>query len=176
MIIGVTGYPTKRMGNGKGIYSTFLVLRAQLKYGLPIYSNMHLYNVDYTFLENADDLFEIDRGIILLDDLYRAFMLGNHRILRRVSLLWSGASRKTDQYIVYTSSRLIDYIEKNIRANTEIYATPFYDPKSQTVTTRFFNNMEESITPNLPAFLSKAQVNYIFTKYNHREVVNVWSL
>ncbi len=111
MIIGITGTDVRRLGNGKTAYAVLLILRAHLKYQLPIYANLHLFETDYTFIEDAEDLFIINNGIILIDDIQRALLLSKRNNVKTLSQLWSGASRKDDEYIVYTSSRLIDNTE-----------------------------------------------------------------
>lgn len=174
MITGVTGNPLKRLGNGKTAYSVFLALRAKLKYNLPIYANLHLFDTDYIFLESIDDLFVIDGGIIFIDDIQRALMLKKKSTIKIVSRLWSGGSRKDDNYIIYSSSRLIDNVDKDLRVLTDLYCQPLYNQSKHYLIVNFLDNMEQPANTSLPKYLSPEQMKYIFTKYNTKEKVTIW--
>jgi hypothetical protein len=176
MIIGITGTNVRRLGNGKTAYAVLLILRAHLKYQLPIYANLHLFETDYTFIEDAEDLFVINNGIVLIDDIQRALLLSKRNNVKTLSQLWSGASRKDDEYIVYTSSRLIDNVDKNLRAHTDIFCQPMYNQARGYMTIAHYDNEEQPTYSNLPNYCSPEQMKYVFDRYNTKEKVNIWRL
>lgn len=174
MIIGNSGASTMRLGNGKTLLAVYLALRFGAITQRPIYSNIHLYDTDYIFLDGKDDLYSITGGIILLDDLYRVFRMSKKNSISQITQLWAGETRKDDDLLIYTSSRMVDFIDKNLRVHTDIMNLPVFDKRTDTLNLIAVNADEQPINPPYPTHLSKEVIRHLYTRYNTREKVAIW--
>lgn len=175
MIVGVAGDPRSRLGCAKTIFAVWLANVVHEQYKMPICANLHLFKTEYSFLENYDDLLDLRNAIIILDDIYRIF-LGRKNAIKRIVQLFAGTSRKHGNYIIYTSSRMVDNVEKNLRLHTNIFVLPSFDIRNDIVKIRTLDSMEREIRGVFPAYLPANIVREVYTRYDTDENVNIWNI
>lgn len=66
MLVGVMG----KMGGGKTRFMTIIGVYMHKMTGAPIYANYSLFGIDYTKVNSLKELWEINSGIVLLDELW----------------------------------------------------------------------------------------------------------
>ncbi len=173
MIYGIVGHPFRRLGSGKTLILTWLLLSYRENIGMKIYSNYHLYNVPYTLINNAKEIAGLENAAIGIDDLYRAFA-GRQRSVERFTKIISGESSKAENVIIYSSSALINYVPKLLRDHTDYYIRPMFDPSTRIVYLECFNAAgvpDQVVPPYLPPITTTALFDY----YNTKEKVKVWT-
>jgi hypothetical protein len=175
MIVGVTGDPRQRLGCGKSLFAVWLTSTKHEQLKMPIYSNVHLFKTEYNFLEGYNDIIDLTNSIIILDDIYRVF-LGKEAKIKKVTQVFSGTSRKDENYIIYTSSRLIDYVQKSLRLHSDLIVKPSFDTRTNILRIRTFDSIEQEIRGAFPAYLPANIVKEVFTRYDTKEKVKIWDI
>lgn len=66
MLVGVMG----KMGGGKTRFMTIMGVYMHKMTGAPLYANYSLFGVPYTRINSLKELWEINNGIVLLDELW----------------------------------------------------------------------------------------------------------
>jgi hypothetical protein len=173
MIIGVVPDPRSRLGAGKSCFAVWLISVLSEKTGKQIRSNLHLYKTDYDFIENYDDLIDLHNSAILIDDIYRAIPAGK---MAKAIRYFTGTIRHHNNDLIYTSSRLIDYVNKSFRLHTNIFAQVLHDAKTDTIRIAYSDQIGRGIKGFLPNYLPPEIVREVYNRYDTNEDVNIWSL
>lgn len=113
MLVGIAG----RMGTGKTLSMTVLGQALAYISKSPLYANYTLNGIDYKFLTSIKDLWESDKGIMLLDELWLTM---DSRLWKDNTKLsrWLNQTRKKDLIILYTTQH-IGQVDIRIRRATD---------------------------------------------------------
>jgi hypothetical protein len=175
MIIGVVPDPRQRLGSGKTLFGTWLANVLHEKTGKQICANRAMYGVEYNFLERYTDLIDLADTIIYLDDIYRTFF-GNKTAINKVVQLFTGTSRHHNNDIIYTSSRLVDYVNKNLRLHSDILVQVSHDRITDILRIKTFDALQTEIRGIFPAYLPANITREIYTRFDTLEDVRIWSI
>jgi len=173
VIYGIVGRPKLRLGAGKSTLETWFAFVYNQKFGQTIRANYHIKKDGAIFLNNPREVLDVYNSIIVIDDIYR--WLGfNNANAKKFGKLMMGELRHHNNNLVWGSSRLKDYVHPTIRQHTDYMIFPHYNKKQQTLTIDYILDAEgEVINGVIPRFFPTKLLKYLWSKYNHREDIQV---
>jgi hypothetical protein len=175
MIIGIFPDPRMRLGAGKTLFGTWLVNILREKTGKQICANRRMYGVEYNFLEKYTDLIDLRDSIIWLDDIYMTF-LDKSAMITKVVKLFTGTSRHHNNDIVYSSSRYIEYVNKNLRLHTNILTEVSHDKATDILRIKTYDTLMHEIRSIFPAYLPGEIVREVYKRFDTLEDVRIWNI
>ena len=173
MIIGIVPDPRSRLGAGKSCFGVWLISVLAEKTAKEIVSNLHLYKIDYDFLQSYGDLIDLYNKVILIDDIYRA--VGNRKMEKAIKF-FTGTIRHHNNDLVYTSSRLIDYVNKSFRLHTNLFVQVLHDSRTDTIRTLTTDQIGREVYGFIPKFIPSDIIKEVYTRYDTNEDVAIWDL
>ena len=170
-VFGIHGNLLTKLGTGKTLTAVWLALLFKKKYGLNIASNVHLYGVDYDFLEHPRQLIGLEKSTIILDDIYR-YLGGRDSSIKRLCNIVAGESRKAQLQVIYTSSVLTDVVKKTLRRHTDYFIMPSHYKKTDLLNLSAYDPVGNPARV-VPPYLSPVVVRKLYDFYDTNERVRI---
>ncbi len=115
MIIGVVA----KQGAGKTQAITMLGAFFALKIKVPLYANYHILKIPFEYIERSDQLWKIENGIFLFDEIWVSMDSRNWESKKQTYLTQFIQQMRKKRIVCFYTSQHISQVEKRIRLATD---------------------------------------------------------
>jgi hypothetical protein len=167
VLFGIVG----ELGAGKTLSLTFLTWKNWLFRKQRIFSNYHLFQIPYTYIDSVEKMDAMREGFFCADEFWlwidsRCARKSVNKVVADILL----KSRKRDLTYCFTS-QLLELLDKRVRKVMDFTAYPLLNPKESICKVSIFRSGFPNRANYLKTFYFKSGL--VFNLYNHREEIEL---